>query len=338
MVKWSIRPYRGGDGESIAATGTASFMADGLEIVLGAGEVLSDVARLGVDLQNGTLIVDGPRLDGLPDGMLPGYGLLGVRDDEESNERIYNPRISVHPAARPFGLERELALRLVEIARANEARLGTVPRQIVRVRANCSRKQESQKQLYEELGLELRRIFWTMRCPLDDLPQPQPVEEVSIRPLRLPEDAMALRDALNGSFIDHYDFHPPTDESWAARLSRPNFRPDLSRVAEIEAEPGMLAGFCLCGIIKEQNEALGRKEGWIETLGTIRGWRGKGLGRSLLVYGLRSLKGEGMDTGMLGVDSENPTGATQLYESVGFRVLDEWLNYGCLLSEVRTGG
>jgi uncharacterized membrane protein (DUF2068 family) len=45
-----------------------------------------------------------------------------------------------------------------------------------------------------------------------------------------------------------------------------------------------------------------------------------------------------MDTGMLGVDSENPTGATQLYESVGFWVLDEWLNYGCLLSEVRTGG
>jgi mycothiol synthase len=289
---------------------------------------------MNVDLKSGTLIVEGPRVEGLPDGMLPGCGVLGIREDEANDERVYQPRIVVHPAARRLGLERELVLRLIEMARANEARADTVARNVVKVRESFSPKQVSQKEIYEEIGLKLRRVFWTMRCPLDELPEARPVEGVRIRPLRLPEDTWPLRDALNWSFIDHYDFHPPTPERWEWRLSRHSFRPDLSWVGEIEAEPGKLAGFCLCGIIVEENEALGRKEGWIETLGTIRGWRGKGLGRALLLHGLQSLRDEGMEAGALGVDSENPTGATQLYESVGFRVQDEWLNYGCLLSEV----
>jgi ribosomal protein S18 acetylase RimI-like enzyme len=334
MVNWEMRPYREGDEETMAATATAGFQGDGLDFVVSAGELQADLQRFNVDLRNGTLIVTGPRVEGLPEGMPAGYGVLGVREDEENDERVYQPRIAVHPAARPLGLERELVLRLIEMARANETEAETVPRKAVKIKESFSPKQVSQKEIYEELGLKLNRVFWTMNCPLDDLPEARPVEGVQIRPLRLPEDTWPLRDALNGSFIDHYDFHPPTPGRWEGRLSRHSFRPDLSWVGEIEGEPGKLAGFCLCGIIVEENEAFGRKEGWIETLGTIRGWRGKGLGRALLLQGLRSLKSDGMDRGALGVDSENPTGATQLYESVGFRVADEWLSYGCLLSEI----
>src|SRR5438045_9602728 len=98
MVKWSMRAYREGDGEKVAATGTASFMADGLDIVLTADEVLTDMRRMGVDLQSGTLVVEGPRVDDLPDGMLAGYGFVGIQDDGGAGERIYNPRIAGHPA------------------------------------------------------------------------------------------------------------------------------------------------------------------------------------------------------------------------------------------------
>lgn len=56
-------------------------------------------------------------------------------------------------------------------------------------------------------------------------------------------------------------------------------------------------------------------------LGTRRGFRKIGLGRAILLAGLHRLKAEGLETALLGVDTDNPTGATRLHESVGFRIL-----------------
>jgi ribosomal protein S18 acetylase RimI-like enzyme len=39
------------------------------------------------------------------------------------------------------------------------------------------------------------------------------------------------------------------------------------------------------------------------------------------------LKGEGMDTAVLGVDAENPSGALRLYESVGFASVQTSVTY-----------
>ena len=46
-----------------------------------------------------------------------------------------------------------------------------------------------------------------------------------------------------------------------------------------------------------------------------------GLTRALLLEGMRALRRRGCTHLVLGVDSQNPTGAMRLYESVGFR---EW--------------
>ena len=60
-----------------------------------------------------------------------------------------------------------------------------------------------------------------------------------------------------------------------------------------------------------------------------------GLGRSLLLHGLHSLRSAGMETALLGVDSESPTGANKLYESVGFRIRSRDFDYAGELGEVR---
>src|SRR3954470_11673650 len=133
-ITWDIRSYGEGDEATIAAmaaTATANFLADGLDIVLSAAEMQSDLKRMGVDLADGILIVDGPRLEGLSEGILPGFAFLSIRDDPANDERIYGLRISVHPAARPLGLERELVSRLIEMARSNESKPDTPPRSIV---------------------------------------------------------------------------------------------------------------------------------------------------------------------------------------------------------------
>lgn len=57
-------------------------------------------------------------------------------------------------------------------------------------------------------------------------------------------------------------------------------------------------------------------------LGTRRGFRKLGLGRAMLLSGLQALQQAGVETALLGVDSENPSGALHLYESAGFRQMD----------------
>ena len=70
----------------------------------------------------------------------------------------------------------------------------------------------------------------------------------------------------------------------------------------------------------QENERLGVKRGWLERISVRRPWRRRGLGRALTAAAMRRLHDAGMDDAMLGVDTENPTGALGLYESLGFTV------------------
>ena len=56
----------------------------------------------------------------------------------------------------------------------------------------------------------------------------------------------------------------------------------------------------------------------MNTLGVRRPFRRSGLGRALLTQSLLLLKGEGLTKAVLHVDADSPTGATRLYEAVGF--------------------
>ena len=79
-----------------------------------------------------------------------------------------------------------------------------------------------------------------------------------------------------------------------------------------------IAGLCLCDVNEEHIARIGRREGWVDILGVRRPYRHQCLGRALLLAGLRVLKEAGMESAALGVDAESLTGATRLYESVGF--------------------
>lgn len=132
-------------------------------------------------------------------------------------------------------------------------------------------------------------------------------------------------DLFNETFVDHWHFVPFTLADYEYRLQQPTYQPDLDWVAV--AEDGTLAGFCDAHIPYEDNTRHHRQEGWITLLGTRRGYRRRGLARAMLLYGLQQLQSAGLDTAMIGVDRDNPNQAKTLYESVGFRVKESWLNY-----------
>ena len=65
-----------------------------------------------------------------------------------------------------------------------------------------------------------------------------------------------------------------------------------------------------------------------------RPWRKRGLGEALLLASFGEFYGRGMKTIGLGVDAQNPTGATRLYQKVGMVAVSEFVTYE---KELRSG-
>ena len=96
----------------------------------------------------------------------------------------------------------------------------------------------------------------------------------------------------------------------------PNLDTNLWRVAWDGDE---VAGSVMTFVWPEENERLGLSRGWLEHVSVRRAWRKRGLATALIADSLRVLRDLGLAEAALGVDSQNPTGALRLYESLGFR-------------------
>jgi mycothiol synthase len=314
-----IRPYREGDIPAIVRLIDAIAEHLNLGKRRSEDEIRSRFESPGFDPTRSAVIVEGT-LPGVAEGVPLGAAVV-TREGEPDHEHDYITRVWVHPSAESGDLTRVLYDRMIDIAREQEAELPTRPPRPVMVYAAYREGMPARREVIESLGMSLNRVFWVMERSLaEPIDEPRQIEGVTIRTYRRPEDNAAGTISYNDSFRDHWDHHDESLESWNHAIAAPSRRPDLSWVAEIDDELGRFAGFCLCVIHEDDNRASNRKEGYIELLGTIRGWRGKGLGKSLLLHGLRSLRSAGLDTALLGVDSISPTGANKLYESVGFTV------------------
>lgn len=81
-----------------------------------------------------------------------------------------------------------------------------------------------------------------------------------------------------------------------------------SAAARVAGEPaGALIGRQMTG------------QGWVQGLGVRAAYRGRGLGRLLLQSAFAAFHRLGYPEVALSVDTENPTGAVRLCESVGMR-------------------
>ena len=101
---------------------------------------------------------------------------------------------------------------------------------------------------------------------------------------------------------------PISYDAWVTlRTGGARFDRSLWFVARTPA--GELAGVSLCTSYPDM--------GWVDTLGVRRSYRGKGLAKALLGHSFAALHRRGQRRIGLGVDADNLTGATKLYESVG---------------------
>jgi mycothiol synthase len=155
---------------------------------------------------------------------------------------------------------------------------------------------------------EVRR-FWEMTIELDDDPPPEPVLDDGLRiELFSTELARAFHAALEEAFAEHWEHQPEPYESWWQRqLAKPDHDPSLWFLVRDGDEVAAVA----------RNDPERSGGGWIGALGVRPAWRGRGLAKALLLHSFREFHRRGERRVGLGVDSENATGATHLYESVG---------------------
>jgi mycothiol synthase len=92
-----------------------------------------------------------------------------------------------------------------------------------------------------------------------------------------------------------------------------------------------IIGYCWTGITDDGEAASGERKGRIFMLGADPDYRGKGVGKRVLLAGLTHLKSKGLRVAELTVDSENKA-ACALYGSLGFEVRTSSLWYEKLIN------
>lgn len=86
-------------------------------------------------------------------------------------------------------------------------------------------------------------------------------------------------------------------------------------------------GYIVAAIDEKYNVEKGVKAGIILGIGVLKAHRRKGIGTALIKHALNTLKAEGMTKAVLDVDDFNQTGAFNLYQEVGFSVVEKYLTY-----------
>jgi mycothiol synthase len=207
----------------------------------------------------------------------------------------------VRPDRKGEGLGTWLIARAEERARAaGKQRLQTF----------CLAPDTETRRLFAQHGFAEARRYYRMLIELDVAPdEPEWPEGLRVATFRQ-EDARAFYDAIGEAFAEEWNFVQDPYEEWLAqRLSDPDFDPTMWFL--------VWDGDEVAAVLRGDRRG---DQGWVGALAVRPRWRKRGLGLALLRHTFADWFRRGVTTVALGVDAENPTGATRLYERAGMRV------------------
>jgi mycothiol synthase len=172
-------------------------------------------------------------------------------------------------------------------------------------------------ELAQSLGMQpARYFFWMLHPDLNTIEESALPTGFRLVDCTTFHDLEARTAAYNEAFAQHWGHAPITVEDTRHMVQQPTYQPENSLIALDEA--GEEAGFCTADTTPDVVQSLGGDKGRVSTLGVRPKYRHRGLGRALLLSGMHNIRAAGLPRAALGVDGDNVTGATRLYESVGF--------------------
>jgi len=287
-----------GDAEAIAATMCVVDLAEIGEAETDADDVRDDWALPRFDLaRDAWIIVEGG-------GAIHGYGWVWDKvPDHEMIGDIYALPGEAHETIASVlcaRIEERAAEHLSAAPAGDEVSLGF----FASVGTPWGR-------FLNDRGYPVARTYVRMEIELGEVPPALPeIAGIEIRPFQAGGEDAAIHLAMQESFAGHYLFSAEGRKDWIERR-RAHAVADttLWRVAWDGADPaGAILAYPFDGMA------------WIRELGVRPAWRSRGIGRALLLHAFEALHARGHRRIGLGVDAQNATGATRLYESAGMRV------------------
>jgi mycothiol synthase len=310
----TLRPARWTDINAVAKLvhDVAEMEGDSL-FVLTAEELANEWKNEGFNVKSDVFVVE------TRDGRLVG----SEEFYKESGHHKLKADGCVHPEFRGQGIGSSLLEKIADRAQA-EMKLAA-PDARVFIQSLINNKDEAGHSLLRNNGYSAVRYYWRMEIKLQEAPATVTFPAgVELRPFIKDEHAVAVWQADNEAFRDHWGSHDRTYEEWShGKFGNPNFDSTLWMIAWDGNE---VAGF-------SQNR-FRKGIGWIGTIAVRRPWRGKGLGIALMRHTFGEFYKRGTTTIGLSVDSANLTGATRLYQRAGMYVAGEFAMYE---KELRAG-
>jgi len=294
----TLRPARWSDVDAVAKLTHDVAELEGDAMFVMTAEELADAWKAdGFELERDVFLVE--TRDGL---------IVGSEEFYKEHHRLKADGC-VHPDFRGKGIGSSLLEKAIQHASLDE--------DMMSIQSFMNNKDDSGHILLRENDFSPVRYFWRMEIKLQETPVlvnfPNGIE---LRPYIKDEHAHAAWQVNNEVFHDHWGSHEFTFDDWTKKFNNPGFDPTLWLVAWDGDE---IAGF-------SQNR-IRQGIGWVGTIGVRRPWRNKGLGIALLRHTFGEFYKRGIHVVGLGVDSDNLTGATRVYERAGMHVVSEHALY-----------
>ena len=287
------------DFEVVADVLVADELDDGGQVVLGADFLEGSWSRADFDLSTDAWVAADRA------GAIVGYAQIR-RDEPE----VIDSWGVVHPDHRGRGIGPPLFGRVEERAAAL-----LDGRPAGRFRHSINASDGAAAAMLRARGLRPVRHFWHMQIDLaePDWPGPSP-DGIEITTIDAPGDLAVVHAILVDAFADDPGHDPEPFDRWVEdEATGPPFDPTLWLLAK---DGGTAVGTLTA--------SLSGDRAWIDYLAVLTSHRGRGVGAALLRHSFSILTRPGVERVLVNVDAENATGATDLYERVGMRIVKRW--------------
>ena len=296
---YEVRAPTPDDLDAVAEVLVAGDLHDTGQSVLDADFLQDQWSRAGFDLAADAWVVVDRR------DTIVGYGQA-----RREGPTVVESWGVVHPGHRGRGIGTWLLTRIQQ--RASELLAGVAS---ARFRHAINASDRAAAAMLAASGLRPVRHFWHMQLDLaaEFQPGPTPVG-IQIREVDPRLHLGAVHAVLDEAFADHWGHYREPFDRWAAeQTGSPSYDPTLWLLATEGGEP-----------VGALTASVAGDRGWVDELGVLAPWRGRGIAGALLGRSFATFAGRGLRQVLLNVDAENPTGATKLYEGVGMRVVNRW--------------
>ena len=235
------------------------------------------------------------------------YAIITVHPDN-SRKRIYADAWQL-PGA---DLENEILSQTIELAKSISPEY--------RLWIGVNTLDETYKNTLQSFGFSLLRTYWGLSAPVVKTDFPNLPEGFELRTVTSEEDFKLWWQAHQDSFSNHFGFAPREYGEWR-KMVEDETGVDLE-ARKILIHKDIAIGFIECSDIKRDLNT-----GYVNGLGVILQYQGRGLGELLLRWAFAYYAADNRTSIELNVDTGNESGALRLYEKLGMKPKQSWQQF-----------